>query len=38
MKIKYQAVDNNRAYSVWDKDGIKLYFEDIINVKLPELK
>lgn len=24
--------ENNRAYSVWTKDGNKLYFEDVINV------
>jgi len=31
--------DNNKAYSVWEKDGKKLYFEDIMNVentKLPK--
>jgi hypothetical protein len=25
--------ENNHAYSVWEKDGQKLYFEDIMNVK-----
>ena len=25
--------ENNRAYSIWEKNGQKLYFEDVMNVK-----